>query len=488
MAVEDQAKVNAVPPQPPPGEIVSKDQLYATQISLYRNAQAFGGQKDPSTIWSSMTRNEAASMIYYRELEEKDEDVGNALDTLKLKVLERDHNLLPGDDSQLGLDVRDFIEAQLKQLPDFYNVIDCMLDSVGYGFSVQELMFDTSAGQIELTGINDCPQELFLFGPRFQPQIGQLQFLPTPYAMEGALVPEQKFLVMSYRKRSRNRMGRPLLKSVFWPSWFKRNIQRLWLQYAEKGPGTAVVRYNDADNVAERQQAVAIAQAIVERTAIAVPQNFSYDVELLKVARALDPAVHEHFFKAMQMSIIRKILGETLTSFGSEGGAGSRSMGNTHADTLETRSVALCGAVQSVINGQLIRNLVLWNYGPDAPMPIWSFDVAEEEDLAKRIGIDAEAQRMGVPMSVSYMQKRYDIEAPSEGDVLLTPNVNGPQVSITDTTRGTFSEGGRAQANADLAQFDQVFTQLQDQAEEIFKERIREVAAAVKPAVVKDGK
>ncbi len=217
----------------------------------------------------------------------------------------------------------------------------------------------------------------------------------------------------------------------------------------------------------------------------------------------------------MQMSITRKILGETLTSFGNEGGSGSRSMGQTHADTLETRSVALCGAVESVINGQLIRNLVLWNYGPDAPMPIWSYDVAEEEDLAKRIGIDAEAQRMGVPISVSYMQKRYDIEAPSESDVILVPNVNAPQVAINETTRGTFAEpiprwldflikrprhqivrllqsmaegGIRTQADADMAQFDQVFAQLQGKSEEIFKERIREVAAAVKPAVVKDGK
>ena len=37
------------------------------------------------------------------------------------------------------------------------------------------------------------------------------------------------------------------------------------------------------------QKAADIAQAIVERTAIAVPQTFKYDQELLKVARAQNP-------------------------------------------------------------------------------------------------------------------------------------------------------------------------------------------------------
>ena len=44
----------------------------------------------------------------------------------------------------------------------------------------------------------------------------------------------------------------------------------------------------------------------------------------------------------MQYSIARRVLGETLTSFGNEGGGGSKAQGDTHADTLEKRSVELC--------------------------------------------------------------------------------------------------------------------------------------------------
>jgi phage gp29-like protein len=481
---QNQSQAQAVPPLPPKGQIVSEAALYQSQISLYRNSLAYGGQRDPSTIWATMVYNHPQAMLLYRELEDKDEDVANCLDTLRLSVLKRDRTLTPADESQLALDVKDFVEDEISKLTDFHAVLDCILDAPGYGFSVQELVFDSSMGQASLVGINDCPQELFLFGDRYQPQIGQLQFLTQPWASSGTPVPEEKFIVYTYRQRARNRMGRPLLKSVFWPSWFKRNIQRLWMQYAEKGPGTAVVRYNDADNVAERQRAAETAQGFIDNVAIAIPQNCNYDQEMLKIARSQDPAVYEHLFQAMQYSIARKILGETLTSFGNEGGTGSKAQGDTHADTLDTRVVEQCKAVASIINRQLVRPLVLWNYGPKAPMPKWGFDVGEEEDLKARLMVDSGLQRMGKQFTPAYVADRYDVPLVQGEDpeTPLVPNPSAPQLSIPDPSGATFAEDPReAQAHREMHEFDQLFGQLKADARGILKQRIEELAHAAVP-------
>ncbi len=476
-------QIRAVPPLPPKGEMISSNSLYMQQISLYRNTLAFGGSRNPSDIWAAMTFNLPETMSYYRELEDKDEDVANCIDTLKLSVLERDRSILPapGDESSQAGDIKEFIEDELGKI-DFHAVLDCVLDAPAYGFSVQEMIFDASAGQASLVDISDCPQELFLFGNRFYPQVGNLQLLETPWSSEGIALPEQKFLIFSYRKRSRNRMGRPLLKSVFWPSWMKRNIQRLWVQYAEKGPGTAVVHYNDADNASERAQAVAIAEAIVQNTAIAVPNGFTYDVELLKVARAQNPQVYEHFFQAMQYSIARRILGETLTSFGNEGGAGSKAQGATHADTLDKRSVELCRSLQSVINDQLIKPLVLWNFGPAAPMPVWQFDLEEAEDLSQRLTVDSGLQRMGKQFSVGYIADRYDtpLTKDEDPDAVLVPNINAPQVALRDTTSSTFSEAEK-NSEIELAEFDKLFSQLKSDAAKAYTERAAEIVRSAVP-------
>ena len=477
-------ETNQVPPMPPKGEIIDAQKLYQTQISLYQNAQAFSGQRNPSMIWGSMIRNEAMSTLYFRELEDKDEDVGNALDTLKLCILERDRSVRPLDDSGKAQDVAAFVQAQLDGLPNFHGTLDCMLDAPAYGFSVQEMIFDASMGQASLTDINDCPQELFLFGNRFQPQIGPLQLLDSPFMMEGTPMPEEKFLISTYRGRSRNRMGRPLLRSVFWPSWFKRNTLRLWLQYGEKGPGTAVVRYEDGADISARQQAAAIAQAIISEAALAMPANMQYDQELLKLARTLDPAVYKELFLLMQYAITRRILGETLTTFGNEGGKGSNAQGQTHADTLQKKTVELCRGLMSVVNRQLVRPLVLWNFGPDAPMPTWSFDLEEEEDLAERIGIDTALQGMGVPMAVSYLTDRYGVPIAEVNDQIAVPGANAPAVTIRDTSAASFSEAKDA-VREDLDEYDRFFLGLQKKSTQLYKERTEEIADAVKLTVVR---
>jgi phage gp29-like protein len=479
-------QIAAVPPLPPRGEMIPDMSLYLQQISLYRNTLAFGGTRNPTDIWAAMTYNMAQAWAYYRELEEKDEDVGNALDGLKLSVMERSMSVLPANDKDSrAVDTAQFIEQQLGRIK-LDPLLDCLLDAPGYGFSVQEMIFDTSAGQAELQEVNDCPQELFLFGNRFYPQTGPMMLLDNPWASDGQLVPEQKFLIFSYRMRGRNRMGRPLLKNVFWPSWFKRNIQRFWLQYAEKGPGTAVVRYNDADNDSERKQAMHVAEAFRDATAVAVPKGMDYDAELLKIARSMNPDVYEHLFKTLQLSIARRIQGETLTSFGSEEGRGSQAQGRTHADTFDTRSVSLCKMTMSVINEQLVKPLVLWNYGPDAPMPTWTIETKMGEDLAERLGIDMGLQSMGLKLSVGYVTERYDVplaggeNGQDPEDILEPAAAAAPQVKIADRSTATFAERhASAQIKREMAQYDGLFAQAQKESLEIYRGRIRQLAQEI---------
>ena len=480
-----------LPALPPKGEMIPSNSMYIQQLSLYRNTLAFGGTRNPTEIWAAMTYNMPQVMAYFRELEDKDEDVSNCLDTLKLSVTERAQVVLPADDQDTqAVEIKEFIEAQLARF-NFDDVMDCMLDAPGYGFSVQEMIFDVSAGQAELLRIEDCPQELFLFGNRFYPQVGDMQLLDNPWAAEGQPVPEQKFIIFSYRRRARNRMGRPLLKAVFWPSWFKRNTQRLWMQFAEKGPGTAVVRYNDADSESEKKKAAEIAQAIVENTAIAVPKTFEYDAELLKIARAQDPKVYQNFFEKMQYAITRRTLGETLTSFGNEGGTGSQAQGKTHADTFDTRSVSLSKALMAVVNDQVVKPLVIWNFGPDAPMPKWTLEIKDGGDLVKRLAVDAGLQRMGKKFTVGYIAERYDVplatgENEENPDDVLIPNINAPQVAIADQARATFAEGSpEQQAHRELKEFDDLFDQLRTDSGNLLRERTDEILQTAVPVEVK---
>jgi phage gp29-like protein len=474
MADESQA-----PPLPPTGTIVTEAALYNAQITLWRNTMAYGGQKNPTAIWSSMLRDDGLAIPYYREIEEKDTDVANALDSLRDAVLKRENWVQPADDSGLAQDVANFVQAQLDGLPDFHSVLSNLLDAPGYGFALGEMIFDVSMGQAALLDIQDCPQELFLFGNRFQPQIGPLQFLTQVQASEGAPVPEEKFLIFSYRMRSRNRMGRPLIRQVFWSSWFKRNMQRLWVRYAEKGPGTAAVRYNDGASLEEQQQAAELAYKLIDQVAVGIPANFNFEAELLKGARPINVDVYEHFYEAVQLDIVRRILGETLTSFGAEKGRGTQALGAQHAESLDDRSVQLAKALAGIVNRQMVRPLVLWNFGPDAPMPSWTFDIEEEKDLTERLAIDKGLQTMGVPIPLSYAIETYGIPAVDGDEPVLQPSAAAGAFTLPTITPSFSESAARETGEAQLDQFDELTEQLKTAAESLMQDRVREVADAL---------
>lgn len=416
-----------VEPKPPKEEIVTQEVLATGRVNAWTLASGFAGISNPTTIWQQMASDSPRAYQFYRELEEKDEDVGGLLEMLKLLVLSLPHQVQPADDSAEAARAADFVREQLDAI-DMHTVCDALLDAPGYGLSISEVVYDISAGQIAVKEINDCPQDLFSFGALGDPQVGPLRFMGNYYSSTsdgGLLVPEEKFLIWSYRPRCRNRRGRPLIRQVFWPSWFKRQALRMWLRFGEKGPGTAAVKYPKGATEDEQRKALAAAESIVEKIAVAVPENFALVEELLTAARSQNPAVYEKLVDRMEMSITRRILGQTLTSHGSDGGTGSFALGGVHEDILFLKVKELAGALQSVINEQLVRRLVLWNFGPKTPMPKWTISSEQPDDLSQLSIMLDRLQLMGTPIPKSYMLKKFAItESKDETDTL----VRGPEM------------------------------------------------------------
>ncbi len=466
----------ATPPVPPKDELVTQQVLEGINRSVLSLSNAFAGVSDPTVIWTSMIRDFRNAFIYYRELEEKDDDVSSALEMLKLAVLARERQIVPADDSGQAQDVAKFVQEQFARVPNFHEVLESLLDAPGYGVSIAEILFDVSAGQVGLINIKDRPQELFSFNSQYELQNGPLRLMQNAYAIDGGdLVPEEKFLVFSYRPRSGNRRGRPLLRRCFWPSWFKRQALRFWLRFGEKGPGTAAVMYPQGATDDEKQEALQAAEAIVEKIAIAVPENFQLIKELLNSARSQNPAVYERLVDKMNYKISRIVVGQTLTSYGTEGGSGSRSLGQVHAKMFYLKEVEVATKLMAVLNDQLVRPLVLWNYGPGAPMPKFTIDIEDEEDLLQRIGIDSTAQGMGMQITKSYMMKRYGYPQPDPKDEVLVPTAASAGISSGAANIPTFSDN---EAKNNLAEVRQVLKSLGASLGDIYKRRIQEIAAA----------
>ncbi|HSC78228.1 MAG TPA: DUF935 family protein, partial [Candidatus Acidoferrales bacterium] len=149
-----------VPKAPLTDELVTNDVL----ASVGTNPIAFAGADNPTAAWRLMLSDSPAAYALYRDLEEKDGQVSSALETRKDGVLRRERKVVAAsataDDERRAAFAREVLAA----IPHFENVLYELLDAVGYGFTVAEVLWEQEGSRVFIRDIKARPQELFAFG------------------------------------------------------------------------------------------------------------------------------------------------------------------------------------------------------------------------------------------------------------------------------------------------------------------------------------
>jgi len=445
--------------RPATGEMMSAKVLSDRAQQL--NLTPFAGEPNPTTIWNLMVGDSPMAFAYYRDLEEKDDQIAQCLETRKNGVLSRERQIVPASKDSADGKVAEFVEEVLAGIPNFANILTELLDAPPHGLSIAEIIWQTDGSQVYIEDIKPRPPEWFLFNPTTQVQNGPLQLKQNIWDQSGQPVDEalHKFIVFTFRPRHGNRRGRPLLRRLFWMSWIKRQTLKFWLKYAEKGPGTVAVRYRAGTDETEQQNALTAAEDIASKVAVAFPEGFELVEPLLRAARAVPPAIFQELVKEVCDAAIAKIiLGQTLTSQGSEGGRGSLALGNVHQDVRLEIVAADARDLMTVINDQIIRPLIDFNFGPETAAPKWVIQVNDPGDLNARSLVDRRLQLMGLPMTANFLRKTYGVPNPEpEDDVLISEQEKFTQMGIAAgvSTGGglppmEFTERDLREAAADL--------------------------------------
>ncbi|MFQ5926173.1 MAG: DUF935 family protein [Terriglobia bacterium] len=417
------AEAAQIPKTPVTDELITTDVLATVGVNL----TPFAGSDQPSLAWRQMVSDAQAAFALYRDIEEKDGQVSSALETRKDGVLRRERKVVAASSSAADEARAAFAREVLAAIPNFENILYELLDAVSYGVAIAEILWEQEGSRVFIRDLRPRPQELFAFGEPGKPQTGPLRFAHRPALRSPAerdeggsrLLPEHKFLVYTFRPRHGNRRGRPLLRRVFWPSWFKRQDLKFWLKFIEKGTGSIVVRYPAGSTDADKQRALEAAEAINAETAVAIPENFQIVSELLEASRAGSTDIFLTLADQLANNeIARVILGETLTQRGSESG-GSRALGEIHQQVRFEKIAADARDLMAVINDHLLRWLFLFNFGPDVPRPRWTISLDPPEDLRSRIAIDERLARLGLPIPLTYAQRTYSIPAPAPEEATL---------------------------------------------------------------------
>lgn len=235
--------------------------------------------------------------------------------------------------------------------------------------------------------------------------------------------PDNKFLIGIHKSKSSSPASAALLRPLAW-YWCANNFSNDWLLNLAQlfGIPWRVGYYDPTATDQTKRDIDTMLQNMGSASWGRFPRSQAGDkaFELIQPKNAsANDSPQAHMADRADRYARDLILGQTMSGgAGTTGKGGGQAFGTVEADVKQDRIDAAGKFVANIINQQLIKYILMLNYGDATEAPKMRFLNDEEGDLA-------EAQRdkvlvdMGVPFGVKFARKKYGIPEPAEGEELL---------------------------------------------------------------------
>lgn len=306
---------------------------------------------------------------------------------------------------------------------DVERIVGDILDAPFFGFSPLEIVW--KPGELWLPErVEGKPTEWFHFDAE-----GNLRFRSRANMYLGELLPDMKFIIAQHGASYGNPYGEKLLSRCFWPVTWKRASQKFWAMFTEKyGMPWATGKVPPGTGPDERNLFLANLKAMVQDAVAVISDNQSIEFPDNHSGKSVSESIYKGLIDTADSQISKAILGQVLTTEGSDEGKGTNALGKVHENTLtlkfqqDQRLVARCF-------NRLFRWIVDLNAGQNVPAP--TFGWFEDEDLQKeRAERDDLLKGQGVRFTRKYYTETYnladdDIEAELQNDPTPPPGTGG---------------------------------------------------------------
>jgi phage gp29-like protein len=379
----------------------------------------------------------AARFDLYDEMESKDGHLFSVLQTRKNGVLSSPRKIEPASVTSRDLLIARFVEKALTRIPRFGAALLNLLDAIGKGLSILEIVWEVREGQVWVRELKSRAPGRFSFAPDGTLRLSPDEFLARVDGNESRSLPDRKFLRFTFGGLYDEPYGRGLCARAYWYYWFKKNNTKFWVIYNEKfGAPTVVGKYRPGASEEERRRLFDVVESLQNDTGVTVPESIT--LELLEARRSGNASTYRELADWCNDEISRLVLGATLTS--SEGRrSGSQALGMVHERVRGEYVEADARELEDAINSQLVRWLVDFNFGSRVEAPRWTIDTTRNDFLDSEIALDRELLNCGVPLPVAYFYEKYKrpVPAPMNTPCATTTRTCSNTISNTDSSPST---------------------------------------------------
>jgi hypothetical protein len=307
---------------------------------------------------------------------------------------------------------------------DWKDVVRCALRMQDFGVACVEEVMAVDGDRIRVRRLCDR-QALTFYRWHTDPHVVDPNLPPfvyddgeTLYALEQwgyrsnrfeyVLLPTDKACIFTHDQEGANFWGIPLTRAMY-PHWFvKKHLERIDAIACERnslGVPMIMLPPNPSRQDVQTAQNWVTQLAAHEKTGLSLPNGAVFKlVGIEGRIREILPSIQYHKQQIATSCLAMFMeLGQTQT--------GSRSLGESQTDFFLLASQNTAESIAHQIRNATIRRLVLWNFGPDAPVPYLVPANVQARSIASMAAIISELAQAGAWVSdrSSVNQARHEL-------------------------------------------------------------------------------
>ncbi|MGE4489287.1 MAG: DUF935 domain-containing protein [Kiritimatiellales bacterium] len=346
------------------------------------------------------------------EMEERELHYAAVLSTRKLAVSGIDPVVEAGgkdaNDEAIAVEVRGLISN-----PRFIDLVENSLDAIGKGFSVSEIIWETTSKRWTPVDYRYKDPRWF----RFDYDHGEELRLRDPVDAKGIPLPLYKFVVHYPRLRSGLKIRSGLARLVAMSYLCKTYAIKDWMRFIELFAQPLRIGRYDAGASDKDIDILKRAVTLLGVNAAAIlPKGMEIDFEQIQNLSA-GATLYEKCANWIDKQISKAVLGQTMTT---DDGS-SQSQANVHDEVRGDLLSADARRLEATLNEQLVKPFVDLNFGVQQRYPRIVIPVPDLDDLKTWTENVARMVEQGLRVGQKCIRDKLNLPEPEAGEELLTP-------------------------------------------------------------------
>lgn len=378
------------------------------------------------------------------DIEERDLHYGSVLGTRKRSVAQLPITVEAASDAPDHQKHQALVEEWIETGVLEEALFD-ILDAVGKGFSVCEIMWRTEPGMFWPEKLIFRPQRWFTVDQESRDQI----LLRDLAAIEGVPLQPHKFLVHRHPQKSGLILRSGLARLASWAWMFKAFTLRDWALFVQNyGQPMRVGRYGPESSEADRDTLWTAIANIAGDCAAIIPKGM--EIEFVTGLDLKDGSdLFERRADWLDRQISKAVLGQTTTTDAVSGG---HAVAQEHRLVQEDIERADARAVSTTLTRQLVQAIVAFNFGPQPKYPRLRIGRPDEVPIEKVVDAVHKLVPLGLRVEASQIRDRLGLSEP-EGEAEVIGRAAGDAAAppVPGAAPQPVSRGGDGAAPPDQA-------------------------------------